>query len=105
MKITRRELLASMAAAPIAVRVQRRSTRPKLSADLHDLLQVLPRAAHRRSVPRRLWLERHWHHPPMDLVSIYIDQIREDDVSKSRLEQFPAMKLYPTIAEALTLGG
>jgi hypothetical protein len=41
----------------------------------------------------------------MDLVSIYIDQIRDDDVSKNRLQQFPTMKLYPTIAEALTLGG
>src|SRR6185369_9246815 len=45
------------------------------------------------------------HHPEMDLVSIFIDQIRDDDVSKTRLSEFPSMKLYPSIAEALTLGG
>ena len=104
MKITRRELLASMAAAPIAVRVQRRPTRPKLSA----ICTTYFKYSHAQHIVDR-FLEGYgwngtWHHPPMDLVSIYIDQIREDDVSKSRLEQFPAMKKYPTIAEALTLG-
>ena len=105
MKITRRELLASVAAAPIAVRVQRRSTRPKLSA----ICTTYFKYSHAQHIVDR-FLEGYgwngtWHHPPMDLVSIYIDQIREDDVSKTRLEQFPAMKKYPTIAEALTLGG
>jgi hypothetical protein len=41
----------------------------------------------------------------MDLVSLYVDQVPKDDLSKSRAEQFPAMKVYPTIAEALTRGG
>lgn len=45
------------------------------------------------------------HYPEMDLVSLYVDQVGEGDLSKSRGEQFPAMKIYPTIAEALTLGG
>jgi hypothetical protein len=40
----------------------------------------------------------------MDLVSLYVDQVGENDLSRSRAEQFPTMKLYPTIAEALTLG-
>jgi hypothetical protein len=105
MKITRRELLASVAAAPIALRAQRRVTRPKLSA----ICTTYFKYSHAQHIVDR-FLEGYgwngtWHHPPMDLVSIYIDQIREDDVSKTRLEQFPAMKKYPTIAEALTLGG
>ena len=41
----------------------------------------------------------------MDLVSIYIDQIRGRRPQQEPPEQFPAMKMYPTIAEALTLGG
>ena len=45
------------------------------------------------------------HHPPMDLVSLYVDQVGDDDLSRSRGKQFPSMKIYPTIAEALTLGG
>src|SRR3984893_1930715 len=45
------------------------------------------------------------HHPPMDLVSLYVDQTGEGDLSRSRGAEFPTMKIYPTIAEALTLGG
>ena len=41
----------------------------------------------------------------MDLVSLYVDQVGEGDLSRSRGKQFPSMKIYPTIAEALTLGG
>src|SRR5438067_2398715 len=50
------------------------------------------------------WEGRH-HHPPMDLVSLFVDQRGENDPSGDRAERFPSMKLYPTIAEALTLGG
>ena len=41
----------------------------------------------------------------MDLVSLYVDQIGDRDLSKDRAKRFPSMKMYPTIAEALTLGG
>jgi hypothetical protein len=96
-----------MAAAPIVLRpqVQRRPARPKLAAVCTTYFKY----SHSQHIVDR-FLEGYgwngaWHHPPMDLVSIYIDQIREDDVSKSRLQQFPTMQLYPSIAEALTLGG
>jgi hypothetical protein len=49
------------------------------------------------------WNARH-HRPPMDLVSLYVDQRGEDDLSRDRTERFPSMKIYPTIADALTLG-
>jgi hypothetical protein len=45
------------------------------------------------------------HHPPMDLVSLYVDQKPPEDLSAERAQRFPGMKIYPTIAEALTLGG
>jgi hypothetical protein len=45
------------------------------------------------------------HHPPMDLVSLYVDQTPADDLSRERASRFPGMKIYPTIAEALTSGG
>src|ERR1700680_4413755 len=45
------------------------------------------------------------HHPPMDLVSLYVDQVPPEDLSRERAKRYPAMKIYPTIAEALTLGG
>ncbi len=50
------------------------------------------------------WESRH-HRPAMDLVSLYVDQVRESDLSRDRARSFPSMKIYPTIAEALTLGG
>jgi hypothetical protein len=45
-----------------------------------------------------------YYHPPMDVVSLYVDQRGPDDISQDRLSRYPMMKMYPTIAEALTLG-
>jgi hypothetical protein len=45
-----------------------------------------------------------YHHPPFDLVSLYVDQVGPDDLSKERAQRHPSMTIYPTIAEALTLG-
>ena len=50
------------------------------------------------------WDGRH-HRPPMDLVSVYTDQTPPSDLSRSRARLFPHMTIYPTIEEALTLGG
>lgn len=44
------------------------------------------------------------HHPEMDLISLYVDQVGADDLSRDREKRFPSMKIYPTIAEALTMG-
>lgn len=41
----------------------------------------------------------------MDLVSLYVDQVNDNDLSRERAERFPSMKIYPTVAETLTLGG
>jgi len=45
------------------------------------------------------------HYPPMDLVSLYVDQVGANDLSRERAARHPTMKIYPTIAETLTLGG
>jgi len=50
------------------------------------------------------WEGRH-HRPEMDLVSLYVDQVKEGDLSRERAARFPHMKVYPTVADALTLGG
>jgi hypothetical protein len=44
------------------------------------------------------------HYPPMDLVSLYVDQVGANDLSRERAARHPSMKIYPTIADALTLG-
>src|SRR5689334_921841 len=49
------------------------------------------------------WHGEH-HHPEVDLVSLYVDQFPENDLSRERSKRFNR-PIYPTIAEALTLGG
>ena len=44
-----------------------------------------------------------WHRPAMDVVSAYVDQRSETDVSQRRAEEC-GFSIYPTIAEALRLG-
>src|SRR5215510_12231372 len=105
MKISRRSLLVGLASAPVLLRVQRRVARPKLAA----ICTTYFKYSHAQHIVDRFlegygWNGTH-HHPEMDLVSIFIDQVGTDDVSKTRFIEFPTMKRYPTIAEALTLGG
>ena len=45
-----------------------------------------------------------WHHPPIDVVSAYVDQQPENDLSRSRSTEF-GFPIYGTIAEALRCGG
>lgn len=49
------------------------------------------------------WQGQH-HRPPMDLVSLYVDQFPQGDLSRER-ERRHGVKIYPTVTEALTLGG
>src|SRR6266576_1668475 len=45
-----------------------------------------------------------WHRPDMKVVSLYVDQKPEGDQSAERAREF-GFTLYPTIAEALRVGG
>jgi len=45
-----------------------------------------------------------WHQPPFEVVSAYVDQQGEGDLSKARAAEF-GFTIYPTIAEALRCGG
>ena len=44
------------------------------------------------------------HYPPMDLVSLYVDQVGRNDLSRERAARHPGMKIFPSIADTLTLG-
>ena len=48
--------------------------------------------------------EGKWHRPPIEVVSAYVDQQPEGDLSKRRSDEF-GFKIYPTVAEALRCGG
>lgn len=45
-----------------------------------------------------------WHRPNAKVVSLYVDQKPEGDLSQARASEF-GFKVYPTIAEALRCGG
>lgn len=101
MQISRRQLLAAAGAAPLALAVER----PKIAAVVTEYRKY----SHAQHIVDRFlegygWNGAH-HHPPMDLVSLYVDQRSKGDLTPDRATRFPAMKVYPTIAEALTLGG
>ncbi|MDG2383877.1 MAG: hypothetical protein P8N76_19545 [Pirellulaceae bacterium] len=50
------------------------------------------------------WNGKH-HRPAMQIVSMYTDQCPESDLSRDREREFDQLKIYPTVAEALTRGG
>jgi hypothetical protein len=45
-----------------------------------------------------------WHWPEFEVVSAYVDQFPENDLSRQRAKEF-GFTIYPTIAEALRRGG
>src|SRR5438128_3676229 len=82
------------------------ATRPKLAAVVTTYFKY----SHAQHIVDRFLDGYGWngvhHRPAMDLVSLYVDQVDpKTDLSHERAERHPAMKMYPTIAEALTLGG
>ena len=102
MRVSRREFIAGATAAPFA---QKAADRPKVAA----ICTIYFRMSHAQHIVDRFldgygWNGTH-HHPPMDLVALYVDQIGNDDLSRERAVRHPEMKMYPTISEALTLGG
>lgn len=48
--------------------------------------------------------EGRWHRPPIEVVSAYVDQFPEGDLSRGRAKEF-GFTIYPTIVEALRCGG
>ncbi|MDP6598702.1 MAG: hypothetical protein QGI86_22940 [Candidatus Poribacteria bacterium] len=79
--------------------------RPKIAA----IVTIYHKYSHAQHIVDRFlegygWENRH-HYPEMDLVSLYVDQVGDNDLSHDRAQRFPSMQVYPTVAEALTLGG
>ncbi|HVX67910.1 MAG TPA: hypothetical protein VHA11_14960 [Bryobacteraceae bacterium] len=105
-KISRRHLLAGAAGtgAMFGPRERAGAGRPKIAA----ITTVFFKYSHAQHIVDRFlegygWNNAH-HRPPMDLVSLYVDQVGANDLSRDRAARHPSMKIYPSIAEALTLG-
>lgn len=79
--------------------------RPRLAA----LVSIYRKHSHAQHIVDRFlegygWEGQH-HRPEMDVVSMYVDQIGDDDASAERETRHDGLTRYPTIAECLTLGG
>lgn len=110
MTLSRRDLLAGMAgmaaATPLASTAwaaERR--RPRIAA----ITTVFHKYSHSQHIVDRFlegygWNGRH-HRPAMDVVSMYVEQVHENDLSRERFERYPQMRKCGTITEALTVGG
>lgn len=105
MHCSRRDFLAGMAATLVVNNVGRAAERrPKIAA----LTTIYHKYSHSEHIIDRFldgygWEGRH-HRPAMDIVSLYVEQVGDNDLSRERASRHSQMKIYPTIAEALTQG-
>jgi hypothetical protein len=107
--LTRRDLLATvpgvLAAGAGLGRAGEAGARPAIAA----VVTVYHRKSHAQGIVDRFldgygWESGH-HRPGVDIVSMYVDQKPTSDLSREREQRHPGLKIYPTIAEALTRGG
>ena len=113
MKLDRRHFLAATAAAGTAAV----GFKP-LQAATTWCGSAKPRVAFLGTVVKKHshaqhFLDRHtlgytwnggWQEPRIEVASVFVDQFPEEDLAKSRIARHK-LKQFPTIAEALTLGG
>ena len=105
--LTRRNFLGTVAAATLAA--TRSATAdtadPKKIAIITTIWTYLSHAQHMGD-RFLVGYPRHgkWHKPPLQVVSLYVDQKPEGDLSEQRAAEH-GFTIYPTIAETLRCGG
>jgi hypothetical protein len=100
--LTRRDFIGANLAAVAAAQTQ---TPPKRIAVVTTIYRYLSHAQHMGD--RFLVgypIDGEWHMPHMKVVSLYVDQKPEGDLSGDRAREF-GFQVYPSIAEALRCGG
>ncbi|MSR60483.1 MAG: hypothetical protein EXS05_23055 [Planctomycetaceae bacterium] len=106
MRYSRRDFLAGAATSLVLGNAGRAAERrPKIAA----LTTIFHKYSHSEHIVDRFlegygWEGRH-HRPPMDIVSLYVEQVGDNDLSRERAGRHPQMKIYSTITDALTRGG
>jgi hypothetical protein len=107
--LTRRELMAAvpgvLAATGAYARSDETRNRPRIAA----LTTLYRYKSHGQGIIDRFldgygW-ESHHYHPSLDIVSLYVDQKPNGDLTSERAKRHPDLKVCATIAGALTGGG
>jgi hypothetical protein len=98
--LTRREFVGSAAALlPVA---------PKKPLRVAVITTIYKYLSHGQHIGDRFLIgyphDGEWHKPDVQVVSLYVDQKPEGDLSEERAREF-GFRVYPTIAEALCCGG
>jgi hypothetical protein len=103
--LTRRSFLTATAAGTAAVAFARDSVRRKRIAFVGTTVYEHSHAQHflDRLALGYTWGGK-WVAPRLDVAGIYIDQVPPNDLSRDRIRRYK-LHQFPTIAEALTLGG
>lgn len=104
--LNRREFLVSTAALPLAgAAAMAQPSRPLRVAIVTTVYKYL---SHGQHIGDRFLvgypIAGTWHKPAVQVVSLYVDQKPDGDLSQERGREF-GFKVYPTIAEALCCGG
>jgi hypothetical protein len=101
--LTRREFLGSTALFPLAAAAQ--GSNPRRVAVITTIYRYL---SHGQHIGDRFLVgyphDGTWHMPNVKVVSLYVDQKPDGDLSQERAKEF-GFRVYPTIAEALCCGG
>lgn len=105
--LTRRALLQAGLAVP-AVASLARSAAPAQRKKIAFLGTEVTTHSHPQHFLDRLAMgytwDGGWHEPTVDIAGVYIDQFPEGDLTHQRMAKY-GLKLFPTVAEALTQGG
>jgi hypothetical protein len=103
--LTRRSFLATTAATMAAGAFARESSPRKKIAFIGTVVHEHSHAQHflDRLAIGYTWGGK-WAAPRLDVASVYIDQTPRADLSKERIKRYK-LHQFPTISEALTLGG
>lgn len=84
--------------------MSQKNQRPKIAA----VVTAMHKYFHAQHIVDRLLDGYGWrgayHEPPFELAGLYVDQAGVGDLSAERAARHPEMKIYPTVAEAVTLG-
>ncbi len=103
MRTTRREFLGSAALLPFAAAAQ-----PQEPLRVAIVTTIYKYLSHGQHIGDRFLVgyphDGAWHKPNVKVVSLYVDQKPDGDLSEERAHEF-GFRVYPTIAEALCGGG
>ena len=97
--LNRREFLLATARLPLAVAMQ-----PQRPLRVAIIITVYRYLSHGQHVGDRFLvgypMNGEWHKPNVQVVSLYVDQKPDGDLSQERATEF-GFKMYPSIADAL----